>query len=113
MAAFDPLRTLALRTYRSRMDDPTPEHCRGIVPLLQARDGEPTKVELSGDRKLTVLNIAWGEDLGDDYEHLTANISPSVGSKVTDLFHTDEVAKLLDPTTGAVLWKTDGTPTVR
>lgn len=92
---------------------PTPEHCRRIVPILRARDGEPTKVELSDDRTLTVFNIAWGEDVGDDFEHLTANISPSVGDNVIDLFYTDEVARLVEPTTLAVLWQTDGTPSVR
>ncbi len=93
--------------------NPTPEHCRGIVPLIMARDGKPTMVELSGDRSLTVFNIAWGEDLGDAYEHLTANASPFVGDAAPDMFFTDEVATLVDPNTGAVLWRTDGTPNVR
>jgi hypothetical protein len=95
------------------MDAPSPTHCYLVVPLLQGRDGSKTKVELSGRRTLDVLNIAWGEDIGDDYEHITSNISPSADGRPFDLFFTDEIVRIMDPVSGAVLWETDGTPKVR
>lgn len=95
------------------MGEPSPAHCRLIVPLLNARGGHRTELELSDHRSLIAYNIAWGEDIGDDYEHLTTNISPAVDGTDADLFFTDEVAKILDPETRAVLWETDGTPNVR
>jgi hypothetical protein len=95
------------------MTGPSPAHCRLIVPLLRSRDGQQTEVLLSGDRLLTVFNIAWGEDLGDDFEHLTSNISPNLVGTAVDLFFTDEVVKVADPETGLMMWKTDGTPNVR
>ena len=70
-------------------------------------------LELSGPRSLEVFNIAWGEDMGDDYEHLTTNISPDIDGTTVDLFFTDEVARIVDPASGALLWETDGTPNVR
>ena len=95
------------------MSDPSPAHCRLIVPLLKARDGQKTRVDLSGQRTFEVFNIAWGQDIGDDYEHITSNISPDMNEADVDLFFTDEVASVIDPANGAILWKTDGSPNVR
>lgn len=95
------------------MTGPSPTHCRLIVPLLRSRDGNETKVLLSGNRLLSVFNIAWGEDIGDDYEHLTSNISPDLVGASIDLFFTDEVVKVFDVATNAVFWETDGNPNVR
>jgi hypothetical protein len=84
-----------------------------IVPLLEARSGQRTKLELSELRSLDVFNIAWGEDIGDDYQHITANVSPEVDGAAVDLFFTDEVVRVTDPASGALLWEADGTPNVR
>ncbi len=92
---------------------PSPGHCRLVVPLLRKRDGRETTVLLSGARTLRVFNIAWGEDLGDHFEHITGNVSPSVEGASVDLFFTDEIASLADPGTGEVLWKADGASNVR
>lgn len=91
----------------------SPAHCRRVIPVLQARDGKSTKIELSEHRVLEVLNIAWGQDDGDDYEHITINVSPDTAAGAIELFFTDEVARIVDPVSGAVLWETDGTPFVR
>jgi len=90
-----------------------PDHCRLIVALLQSRDGQETAVELSQDRRLFVFNIAWGDDLGDEFEHITTNISPSVDGAPIDLFFTDEVARVVDPVSGEILWRADGSSNVR
>lgn len=95
------------------MESPSPAHCRRIAPLLTARDGQKTRVELSGPRSVEVFNIAWGDDIGDDYEHITSNISPTIDGSTIDLFFTDEVVRIVDPSIGAVLWETDGTPNIR
>jgi hypothetical protein len=94
------------------MQPPSSAHCRLIVPLLRSRDGQKTYVHLSGERILEVFNIAWGDDIGDDYEHLTSNISPGVPGAIVDLFFTDEVASVTDGE-GSVLWQSDGVPRVR
>ncbi|MEO6218282.1 MAG: hypothetical protein ABIO86_19800 [Sphingomonas sp.] len=51
--------------------------------------------------------------MGDDFEHLTSNISPSVTGASVDLFFTDEVVTVSDPATDRVMWETDGIPTFR
>ncbi len=68
---------------------------------------------LSQDRRLIVFDIAWGEDLEDDFEHITTNVSPGVDGAVIDLFFTDEVVSVVDPNGGETLWQTDGMPNVR
>lgn len=99
--------------YLVRMITPSAERCRQIIPVLRARDGKETGVLLSNERALTVYNIAWGDDLGDDFEHVTTNASPKVDGATIDLFFTDEVASIIDPLSGILLWETDGTPNVR
>jgi hypothetical protein len=62
-----------------------------LINLLVARDGTPTLVcFLEGDN-LTVHNIAWGYDLGDEYAHVTTNVSPSLPSAPINFFVTDGV----------------------
>lgn len=95
------------------MRTPSPTHCSRIVSLLQTRDGRATTIELLADRVATVFNIAWGDDLDDNYEHISTNISPEVDGASFDFFFTDEVARVVDPATHAVLWETDGIPTLR
>ncbi len=89
------------------------DHCRLVVPLLRERDGLETTVHLSKARTLWVFNIAWGDDLGDDFEHITGNISPNVEGASVDLFFTDEIETIADPATGQMLWQADGLPSVR
>lgn len=65
-----------------------------LILLLIDRDGMPTTVSLRDGRNLTVWNIAWGYDMGDEYAHVTTNCSPSVGDMPLDFFHTDEVVEV-------------------
>jgi hypothetical protein len=95
-----------------RLMTPSADHCRRVVPLFRERDGQETKVLLSGARTLRVFNIAWGQDLGDDFEHITSNISPWIDESI-DIFFTDEIASVVDPASGELLWETDGIPTFR
>jgi hypothetical protein len=36
----------------------------GLIDLLRESDGRPTVVELHDGRRLTVINIAWGYNMG-------------------------------------------------
>lgn len=95
------------------MSRPTPQHCSLVVPALRARNGQLTDVLLSGERTVSVHNIAWGQDLGDDFEHVTTNISPAMSGATVDMFFTDEIEKIVAPDTGATIWQSDGTPIFR
>ena len=75
----------------------------GMIALFNDRDGMPTTVRLRDGRELTVWNIAWGYDMGDDRAHITTNCSPEVEDMPMDFFSTDEVAEIRAPETGAVL----------
>lgn len=92
---------------------PSPDYCSLLVPLLQRRDGLETGVELSADRVVAVFNIAWGQDQGERYEHISTNVSPEVAGADFDFFFTDEVSRVVDPATQEVLWESDGLPVVR
>jgi len=57
-------------------------------------------------------NVAWGYDLGEEVAHITTNISPGPNPEdhiqVTyeiDFFHANEIAKVEDVETGAVLFE--------
>jgi len=63
----------------------------------------PTTVLLSTGKKLLVKNVAWGRDFGDEYDHVTANVSPSEKSFPIDVFMTSEVMSLQDPVSGKEL----------
>ena len=71
-----------------------------IIDLLRVRDGELTEVRLTDGRRLLVLNIAWGYDDGDEFAHVTTNISPSVDGAAVDVFSTRDVTAVLDDASG-------------
>lgn len=95
------------------MRAPSPDHSSLLVPLLQRRDGLETGVELSADRIVAVFNIAWGQDQGESYEHISTNVSPEIAGANFDFFFTEEVSRVVDPATQEMLWGADGLPVVR
>jgi hypothetical protein len=63
-----------------------------------------------------VLDIGWGFDLGEDIAHITTNVSPGPGSEDESehswgvhFFHADQIVKIEDAETGAVLLDLGGT----
>jgi hypothetical protein len=76
-----------------------------LLTLLQRRDGVPSDVVLRDGTRLTVFNIAWGYDLGDQFAHVTTNVSPDVSGAEIGIFCTADVSTLVDPETGAVLYE--------
>ncbi|MBM2614173.1 hypothetical protein JIG36_01210 [Actinoplanes sp. LDG1-06] len=76
-----------------------PELDEDLVKLLHDRDGVETVVMLQDGRRLVVYDIAWGYDIGDQWAHVTTNISPGREGAAVDVFLTSEVASLIDPGT--------------
>jgi hypothetical protein len=70
-----------------------------LVKLLHDRDGLETVVMLQDGRRLVVYDIAWGYDIGDQWAHVTTNISPGRVGVAVDLFWTSEVVSVIDPGT--------------
>lgn len=62
---------------------------------------------MADGRVLTVFNIAWGLDDGEDYEHLTTNISPGVEDASVDFFLTSEVRSVRAGESSELLWSRD------
>jgi hypothetical protein len=67
---------------------------KSIIDTFKSRDGFETKVELQNGKIITVWNIAWGYDFGDEYAHITTNISPNIPNATIDLFYTNEIVKI-------------------
>ena len=74
-----------------------------LLHLLQRRDGVATVVVLRDGRRMVVYDIAWGYDLGDEWAHVTTNISPGRAGASVDVFSTGEVVSVIDPDTGNVI----------
>ena len=68
---------------------------KNIIDFFKGRDGFETKVELKNGRLISVWNIAWGYDIGDEYAHITTNISPNIDNATIDFFFTNEISKIL------------------
>lgn len=77
-----------------------------LVALFQSRDGQATEVVLRDGQRLIVFNIAWGYDIADEYAHVTTNVSPDVEGATIDFFFNDDVVKVIDPGSGAILFET-------
>lgn len=79
-----------------------------IVRLLEERMGQPTEVVLRDGRAIVVHNIAWGLDPGEGWEHLSINVTPRVPGARFDFVRTSEIARVVDPATGEVLFGRQG-----
>lgn len=103
-----PARLWLRRRGRRRHDGPDmvqpPAADTRLIDLLRERDGRPTVVELHDGRRLTVINIAWGYDMGDTHAHVTTNCSPDVAGEPIDVFFTGEVQRVMDPDREEPLW---------
>jgi len=69
-----------------------------IIEYLKSRDGKETLLKLSDGSVLKIWNVTWGYDLGDEYAHITTNISPKVPNSKNDFFYTNEIDEILDRT---------------
>ena len=80
------------------MDQPDP-HPRDleVLRILTQRDGVLTEVVLKSGEVFRCFNIAWGYDMGDEFSHITTNVSPFVDGEQGDFFFSNDVAELRDP----------------
>jgi hypothetical protein len=80
------------------------QHADGeLLDLLMRREGIPTLVTLNSGLQVTVHNIAWGYDIGDQYAHVTTNISPRIASASIDFFFTSDIRSIADSVLGESL----------
>jgi hypothetical protein len=49
-----------------------------LLAMFLERDGSPSRVVPREGTILTVFNIAWDYDVGDEYSHVTSNVSPAI-----------------------------------
>jgi hypothetical protein len=75
-----------------------------LIALLQERDGKLTRVETRDGSVLRVFNIAWGYDMGDEFAHVTTNVSPFIDGESMDFFWTNDVTQVSDPSDGTVVF---------
>lgn len=68
---------------------------KSIIDIFKSRDGLETKVELKNGRLISVWNIAWGYDIGDEFAHITTNISPNIDNATIDFFFTNDISRIL------------------
>jgi len=81
----------------------TPDDGKKLIEILKTRDTLLTKLEMNDGKILDVWNIAWGYAIGDDFAHVTTNISPDQECYAIDSFYTNEVTKVVDAETGHVI----------
>lgn len=75
-----------------------------LIYHLKRQDSRWTTIHLSNGNQIRVFNIAWGYDLGDEYAHITSNISPSQKNCEIAFFHTNEIIEIVDEETGLLVW---------
>ena len=78
-----------------------------IVNIFRNRDGQQTIVKLNNGKQYVVWDIAWGYDMGDEYSHITTNVSPGVEGASVDFFYTTEIIEIIDPNSAEVLFKSN------
>jgi hypothetical protein len=85
-----------------------PSQDEALLQVLETRADRESIVVLRDGRRLAVYDIAWGYDLGDSWAHVTTNVSPGSQEAPVDFFFTSEVALVIDPETGGLVFRADG-----
>lgn len=75
-----------------------------IIEIFLTTDQIEKIVHLDNNSLLIVWNIAWGYDVGDEYAHITTNISPEITNCGIDFFYTNEIQKIEIRTNGKTLY---------
>ncbi len=76
-----------------------------IIQTLRERGGKWTTIELKSGESCRAFNIAWGYDFGDEWAHVTTNISPDQEGTSIDYFYTSDVLRLVDEESGSILFE--------
>ena len=78
-----------------------------IVALLESRHGLLTEVVLKGGKRVRFRSVAWGRDMGDDWEHVNLFVSVDPPPSRDDQFcSTSEIVEVLDPASRERLFPT-------
>ena len=75
-----------------------------LISKLVERDGVPTIAVFKSGKETTIHNIVWGCDFGDEFAHITTNITPNINGAEIDFFFTHELKALLDGETRAPIF---------
>ncbi|MEO8254577.1 MAG: hypothetical protein ABI554_09345 [Flavobacterium sp.] len=75
-----------------------------IIEIFKTTNQIEKVVYLDNKSSLTVWNIAWGYDIGDEFAHITTNISPEIKNSDIDFFYTNEIQNIEDRTNGKTLY---------
>lgn len=75
-----------------------------IIEIFKEADQKEKVIYLGNNRVLTVWNITWGYDIGDEFAHITTNISPEIKNADIDFFYTNEIQKIEDRTNRKTLF---------
>ncbi|WP_144430593.1 hypothetical protein [Jannaschia donghaensis] len=67
-----------------------------LIKLLVSRSGILTVANLKVGLVSVFIDIVWGYDIGDQYAHITTNVSPGREGLEIDFFFTSEIISLLD-----------------
>jgi hypothetical protein len=66
-----------------------------LIETIKNQDGNHLSIQLKNGEIKSVWNIAWGYDIGDDYAHITTNISPTIKGTSIDIFCSYEIARIM------------------
>jgi len=82
------------------------EQGKTIVKILEKRCGTPTTIYLDDGQVILVNDIVWGYDMGDEFAHITTNISPPQDEVEIHFFYVNEVVKFEDTESGQLVYET-------
>lgn len=66
-----------------------------LIETIRSQDGHELIIQLINGEIKTVWNIAWGYDNGDDFAHITTNISPAIKGASIDIFYSYDIARII------------------
>jgi len=75
-----------------------------IIDLFKQNDGKLLLITLENNDLIRIWNIAWSYDIGDEYVHVTTNISPEKENESVEYFFTNEIMKISD-SDGKILYQ--------
>ncbi|MER8570337.1 hypothetical protein NKH85_20440 [Mesorhizobium sp. M0924] len=72
----------------------TPRESEYVIKLLVSRNGSNSLVTLTNGTTHRVLNIVYGRDLGEQFDHISTNVTPPQEGLESDFFYASEVQEI-------------------
>ncbi|ESY39083.1 hypothetical protein NKK48_12000 [Mesorhizobium sp. C386A] len=72
----------------------TPRESEYVIKLLVSRNGSNSLVTLTSGTTHRVLNIVYGRDLGEQFDHISTNVTPPQEGLESDFFYASEVQEI-------------------